>query len=282
MKDTSLVIMAAGMGSRFGGVKQIAPLGPNGEIIIDYSVYDAVKAGFNKVVIIIKKAIEKDFREVAGRKIEKMIDVEYAFQELDKIPSNITTDPNREKPWGTGHAILCAKDKINNPFMVINADDYYGQTVYKSMHDFLVTEDKEMCMAGYKLGNTLSDNGTVTRGVCTTENGYLKEVIETMDIAKDTKIPLDSVASMNMWGLRPEIFDVLDTEFVKFMEKRGGELKSEFLLPEVIDGMIKSGQTKVKVIPTDEVWYGVTYKEDSDTVKAAIKRLTESGIYSGL
>ena len=163
MKDTSLVIMAAGMGSRFGGVKQIAPLGPNGEIIIDYSVYDAVKAGFNKVVIIIKKAIEKDFREVAGRKIEKMIDVEYAFQELDKIPSNITTDPNREKPWGTGHAILCAKDKINNPFMVINADDYYGQTVYKSMHDFLVTEDKEMCMAGYKLGNTLSDNGTVTR-----------------------------------------------------------------------------------------------------------------------
>ena len=282
MKNTSLVIMAAGMGSRFGGVKQMAPLGPNGEIIIDYSVYDAAKAGFNKAVIIIKKAIEKDFREVAGKRIEKMLDVEYVFQELDKIPANIKTDPNREKPWGTGHAILCTKDKIDNPFMVINADDYYGQTVYKSMHDFLVNEDTEMCMAGYKLGNTLSDNGTVTRGVCTTENGYLKEVVETMDIAKDTKIPLDSVASMNMWGLRPDIFDVLDTEFVKFMEKRGGELKSEFLLPEVIDGMIKSGKTKVKVIPTDEVWYGVTYKEDSDTVKAAIKRLTETGIYAGL
>ncbi len=282
MKNTSLVIMAAGMGSRFGGVKQMAPLGPNGEIIIDYSVYDAAKAGFDKAVIIIKKALEKDFREVAGKRIEKMIDVEYAFQELDKIPEGITTDPNREKPWGTGHAILCAKDKIDNPFMVVNADDYYGQTVYKSMHDFLVTEDKEMCMAGYKLGNTLSDNGTVTRGVCTTENGYLKEVVETMDIGRDTKIPLDAVASMNMWGLRPEIFDVLDEGFVEFMQKRGGELKSEYLLPEVIDGMIKSGKTKVKVIPTDEVWYGVTYKEDSDTVKAAIKRLTETGIYQGL
>lgn len=282
MKNTSLVIMAAGMGSRFGGVKQIAPLGPNGEIIIDYSVYDAAKAGFNKAVIIIKKAIEKDFREVAGKKIEKMMDVEYAFQELDKIPQGIKTNPDREKPWGTGHAILCAKDKIDNPFMVINADDYYGQTVFKSMHDFLVEEENEMCMAGYKLGNTLSDNGTVTRGVCTTENGYLKEVIETMDIGKDTKLSLDSVVSMNMWGLRPEIFNILDTEFVKFMEKRGGELKSEFLLPEVIDGMIKSGKTRVRVIPTDEVWHGITYKEDSDAVKAAIKRLTESGIYEGL
>lgn len=281
MKETSLVIMAAGMGSRFGGVKQIAPLGPNGEIIIDYSVYDAVKAGFNKAVIIIKKAIEKDFREVAGKRIEKMIDVEYAFQELDKIPENIKTDPNREKPWGTGHAILCAKNEIKTPFLVVNADDYYGQSVYRDMHDFLVNEDG-MCMGGYKLGNTLSDNGTVTRGVCSGENGYLKEVIETQDIGKDTKIPLDSIVSMNMWGLRPDIFDVLEPEFEQFMKQRGTELKSEFLLPEIIDKMIKKDNAKVKIIPTDEVWYGVTYKEDSDTVKAAIKKLTDSGIYAGL
>ena len=281
MKNTDLVIMAAGMGSRFGGVKQIAPLGPDGQIIIDYSVYDAVKAGFNKVVIIIKKAIEKDFREVAGRKIEKMIDVEYAFQEIDKIPKGIAVTSNREKPWGTGHAILCAKDKIKNPFLVINADDYYGQTVYQKMHDFLVSEENDMCMAGYRLKNTLSDNGTVTRGICKSEDGYLKEVIETREIGKDTKIPLDSIVSMNMWGLRQNIFGELETRFEEFLKSYGNELKSEFLLPEIIDNMIKNNNAKVKVVPTDEVWHGVTYKEDSDSVKAAIKELMDSGIYQG-
>lgn len=281
MKNTDLVIMAAGMGSRFGGVKQIAPLGPDGQIIIDYSVYDAVKAGFNKAVIIIKKAIEKDFREVAGRKIEKMIDVEYTFQEIDKIPNGIKVTPDREKPWGTGHAILCAKDKIKNPFLVINADDYYGQTVYQKMHDFLVSEENDMCMAGYRLKNTLSDNGTVTRGICKSEDDYLKEVIETREIGKDTKIPLDSIVSMNMWGLRQNIFGELEARFEEFLKAYGNELKSEFLLPEIIDNMIKNDDAKVKVIPTDEVWYGVTYKEDSDSVKAAIKRLMDSGIYEG-
>lgn len=279
MKNIDLVIMAAGMGSRFGGVKQIAPLGPEGQIIIDYSVYDAVKAGFNKAVIIIKKAIEKDFREAAGKRIEKMIDVEYVFQELDELPSGFSVPEKREKPWGTGHAVLCARDKIKNPFLVINADDYYGQTVYKKMYDFLSDEEKDMSMAGYRLKNTLSDNGTVTRGICQSENGYLKEVVETKEIGKDTKIPLDSVVSMNMWGLRQNIFDTLETEFEEFLKLRGKETASEFLLPEIIDGMIKKNTARVKVIPTDEVWYGVTYREDSDSVKKAIKRLMDLKMY---
>lgn len=269
------------MGSRFGGVKQIAPLGPDGQIIIDYSVFDAVKAGFDRAVIIIKKAIEKDFREVAGRKIENMIDVEYAFQELDKLPQGFSVNPDREKPWGTGHAILCARDKIKNPFLVINADDYYGQTVYQKMHDFLVLEEDDMCMAGYRLKNTLSDNGTVTRGICESKDGYLKEVIETREIGKDTKIPLNSIVSMNMWGLRCSIFDELEKRFEEFLKAYGGELKSEFLLPEIIDSMIKKDRAKVKVIPTDEVWHGVTYKEDSEEVRAAIKKLMDLGIYAG-
>lgn len=282
MKNIDLVIMAAGMGSRFGGVKQITPLGPEGQIIIDYSVYDAVKAGFNKAVIIIKKAIEKDFREAAGKRIEKMIDVEYVFQELDELPSGFSVPEKREKPWGTGHAVLCARDKIKNPFLVINADDYYGQTVYKKMYDFLSDEEKDMSMAGYRLKNTLSDNGTVTRGICQSENGYLKEVVETKEIGKDTKIPLDSVVSMNMWGLRQNIFDTLETEFEEFLKLRGKETASEFLLPEIIDGMIKKNTARVKVIPTDEVWYGVTYREDSASVKKAIKRLMDLKMYEGI
>lgn len=282
MKNIDLVIMAAGMGSRFGGVKQITPLGPEGQIIIDYSVYDAVKAGFNKAVIIIKKAIEKDFREAAGKRIEKMIDVEYVFQELDELPNGFSVPEKREKPWGTGHAVLCARDKIKNPFLVINADDYYGQTVYKKMYDFLSDEEKDMSMAGYRLKNTLSDNGTVTRGICQSENGYLKEVVETKEIGKDTKIPLDSVVSMNMWGLRQNIFDTLETEFEEFLKLRGKETASEFLLPEIIDGMIKKNTARVKVIPTDEVWYGVTYREDSASVKKAIKRLMDLKMYEGI
>lgn len=282
MKKTNLVIMAAGMGSRFGGMKQIAPLGPDGQIIIDYSVYDAKKAGFDKAVIIIKKAIEKDFREVAGKRIEKMIDVEYVFQELDKIPSGVSVNPDREKPWGTGHAILCAKDKIKDPFLVVNADDYYGQTVYEKMHDFLINCENEMCMAGYRLGNTLSENGTVTRGICKDRDGYLSEVCETHDIAKDTDIPKSSIVSMNMWGLQCGIFEKLERRFECFMNEKGHELKSEFLIPEIIDDMIKKEDAKVRIIPTEEIWYGVTYKEDSESVRKAIRSLMEKGIYEGL
>lgn len=279
---TTLVVMAAGMGSRFGGLKQIAPIGPNGEIIIDFSAYDAKEAGFSKVVFIIKKAIEHDFREAAGKRIEKMTDVEYVFQELDKLPAGFSVPEGREKPWGTGHAILCAKDAIHTPFAVINADDYYGKNAYKIIHDYLV-ENKKICMVGYKLGNTLTENGTVTRGVCDTDNnGFLTSVTETFSLDKNSGIPLDTTVSMNMWGFDNSIFGELETEFVKFLGNLENPLKSEFLLPCIVDKMIKEKGEKVKVLTTNDRWYGVTYKEDVEPVKAAIKKLVDEGLYNEL
>ena len=275
---TSVLVMAAGMGSRFGSLKQIAPVGANGQIILDYSVYDAVKAGFDNAVIVIRKDIEKDFREVAGKRIEKLIDVEYVFQELSEIPEGFSVPEGRTKPWGTGHAVWCTRNVIDNPFIIINADDYYGQSVYKTMHDFLISSD-EMCMAGYALGNTLSENGTVSRGVVTTKDGYMVNVVENTGIAPDTDIPLDTIVSMNMWGLRPEIFDMLDRDFVEFLKNDGDPMKKEFYIPSVIDKMINTTDKKVRVLSTDEKWYGVTYKEDAPIVKDAIKTLTEKGLY---
>jgi len=279
--NATLVVMAAGMGSRFGGLKQITPIGPNGEIIIDFSVYDAIEAGFSKVVFIIKKAIEHDFREAAGKRIEKMTDVEYVFQELDKLPNGITVPEGREKPWGTGHAILCAKDAVKNPFTVINADDYYGKNAYKIIHDYLVN-NKKICMVGYKLGNTLTENGTVTRGVCETNDGYLSSITETFSIDKNSGIPLETTVSMNMWGFDTNIFNELEVGFEKFLGSLENPLKSEFLLPCIVDDMIKNKNEKVKVLTTDDRWYGVTYKEDVDPVKSAIKSLVDKGLYSKL
>jgi len=280
--NTTLVVMAAGMGSRFGGLKQIAPIGPNGEIIIDFSVYDALEAGFSKVVFIIKKAIEHDFREAAGKRIEKMADVEYVFQELTKLPSGFSVPDDREKPWGTGHAILCTKDVVKNPFAVINADDYYGKNAYRIIHKYL-TENKKTCMVGYKLGNTLTENGTVTRGVCETNpEGYLTSVTETFSLDKNSGIPLDTTVSMNMWGFDTSIFNELEGGFSKFLGNLENPLKSEFLLPSIVDGMIKNKGEKVKVLTTDDRWYGVTYKEDVEPVKAAIKKLVDEGLYNEL
>ncbi len=276
---TGVLIMAAGMGSRFGGIKQLEPVGENGQIILDYSVHDAKLAGFDTAVIVIRKDIEKEFREVAGRRIEKMIDVRYVFQEMDKLPEGYTLPADRAKPWGTGHAVLCAKDEVDFPFIIINADDYYGQSVYKTMHDHLVSSD-EMCMAGYSLKNTLSENGTVSRGVCTTDNGYLTKVVEHTAISKDTELDLDSIVSMNMWGLKPRIFDVLDRDFKAFLDKDINTPKSEFFIPSVIDNLINTTDEKVKVLPTNEKWYGMTYKEDMPIVKQAIKDLTEQGYYN--
>lgn len=270
--------MAAGMGSRFGSLKQVEPVGPSGQIILDYSIHDAVKAGFDTAVIVIRKDTETEFRNVAGKRIEKMMDVKYVFQELDNIPDGFVVPDGRTKPWGTGHAVLCAKDVMDCPFIIINADDYYGQSVYATMHDFLVNND-EMCMAGYALGNTLSENGTVSRGVCSIKDGYLCDVVEHTDIGKDTKIPLDTVVSMNMWGLRPRIFDMLEKDFVDFMKIEENPLKKEFYIPSVIDKMIKTTDDKVKVLNTDEKWYGMTYREDMPIVKSAIKNLTDMGLY---
>ena len=276
--NTELVIMAAGMGSRYGGLKQAVPLGTNGELIIDYSVYDAAEAGVDRAVIIIRHDIEHDFREACGKRIEKRIDTEYVFQEPDSHLFGYTTPSTREKPWGTGQAILCAGEKVKNPFLVINADDYYGKSVYKMMYDYL-KDNSGMCMAGYRLGNTLSDNGEVTRGVCETENGYLTKVTECYNIAKDTDIPHDTVVSMNMWGLDTGIFDYLEKDFKKFLDENINEPKKEFCLPTIIDKRIREENKKVRVLETDEKWYGVTYVDDAPVVKQALKTLTDKGLY---
>lgn len=277
--NTDLVVMAAGMGSRYGGLKQIAPIGPNGEIIIDFSVHDAVKAGFTKAVFIIKKEIEKDFREVVGKRIEKMIDVDYAFQELDKLPEGYTVPADREKPWGTAHAVLCARDVVKNPFAVINADDFYGQSAYQIIHDQLV-KNEGMCMVGYKLGNTITENGTVARGVCEVENGILKSVTEHTSIDKNSGIPLDKVVSMNMWGLDPDIFPYMEKEFRLFLDEKINVPKSECFLPSVISKRIIEEGKQVKVLETTEKWYGVTYKDDTPIVRAAMEKFISEGMYN--
>lgn len=281
MNDTTLLVMAAGMGSRFGSLKQIAPMGPNGEILLDYSIYDAVKAGFNKVVFVIKKSIEKDFREVAAKRIEKMCDVDYAFQELYALPNGYSVPLTRKKPWGTGQAVLCAKNKINTPFAIINADDFYGANSYRLIHDYLANGGGK-CMCGYYLGNTLSENGTVSRGVCETENGILKSVTEHTALSKSSPIPMDSIVSMNMWGLDCDIFNVLERDFSLFLEKHINEEKAEFFIPSVIDKLIKSNREQVRVLLTDEKWYGVTYKEDTEGVRAAIMKMMRKGMYDGI
>lgn len=299
MKKTALVIMAAGIGSRFGkGIKQLAPVGPNGEIIMDYSIHDALEAGFNKVVFIIRKDLEEEFRRVIGERIEKITEVEYAFQALEDLPAGFEKPADRTKPWGTGQAVLAAKAVLNEPFMVINADDYYGKEAYVKVHDYLIQEQPDdgilhICMAGFRLGNTLSDNGSVTRGVCHIENGALTGVTETHDIYKTENgaesrseegqaVPLDvnSLVSMNMWGLTPQFMDVLEEGFVKFLsEIKPGDIKKEYLLPEMIDMLIKAGKAKVDVLDTKDTWFGVTYQEDKASVTAAFEKLVKDGVY---
>ena len=301
MKSTTLVIMAAGMGSRFGGgIKQLEKMGPNGESITDYSIYDAIEAGFNKVVFVTRRDLLDIFKEIIGDRIEKVIPVEYVFQELTDIPEGFEVPADRTKPWGTGQAILACKDVVKEPFLVINADDYYGKDAFKMIHDFLVnetdkTEQYEFCMAGFILGNTLSDNGTVTRGICSLdENGKLCAVTETGGIARnaDGQVECDdengnrklcnpaSHVSMNMWGFTPEIFDELTAGFVEFLSSiKAGDVKSEYLLPKVVDKLIKTGKANVSVLETNDKWFGVTYKEDKDASIKAIKELIEKGQY---
>ena len=299
MKKTALVIMAAGIGSRFGkGIKQLAPVGPNGEIIMEYSIYDALEAGFNKVVFIIRKDLEEEFRAVIGNKIEQITEVEYAFQSLEDLPDGFEKPADRTKPWGTGQAVLAAKNVLSEPFMVINADDYYGIEAYVKVHDYLVQKQPEdgllhICMAGFRLGNTLSDNGSVTRGVCHIENGALVGVTETHDIYKTEngaesrsadgtaeELDVNSLVSMNMWGLTPAFMDVLEKGFVEFLQGLdAADIKKEYLLPEMIDRLIKEGKAKVDVLDTKDTWFGVTYQEDKEVVIAAFDRLAKEGVY---
>ncbi|MDO5424448.1 MAG: nucleotidyltransferase [Eubacteriales bacterium] len=300
MKETTLVIMAAGIGSRFGGgIKQLEPVGPNGEIIMDYSIHDALEAGFNRIVFIIRKDLEKDFREVIGNRIEKAANVAYAFQEADNLPAGYTKPEGRKKPWGTGQAILSCKGIVDTPFAVINADDYYGKEGFVKIHDFLVSESpadgiSHYCMAGFILGNTLSENGAVTRGVCQVNaEGNLAGVKETHDIYKTESgagvpdgnggfQPLDpaSLVSMNMWGFTPDILDVLDAGFKEFLASLPeGDLKAEYLIPSVVDDLLKSGKATVTVLKSHDKWFGVTYKEDKELVVNSFKQLIDAGVY---
>ncbi len=293
-----LVIMAAGIGSRFGaGIKQLTPVGPGGEVILEYSVHDALKAGFDRVVIVTRKELEKTFHEMVGDRLSKLCPVEYAFQELDDLPGGRRCPEGRSKPWGTGQAILACKDLVKGSFAIINADDYYGKEAFTLLHDYLAEHGNKpgaYCMAGFILGNTLSDNGSVTRGICQAdENGMLTDVVETHDIVKTADgaavpgengalVPVDpkSLVSMNLWGLTPDIFEVLEKGFGEFLDNvKEGDLKSEYLLPTVIDETIKSGKAGVKVLTTNDKWFGVTYAEDKQTVIDAFKALHDAGVY---
>ena len=281
MKKVALVIMAAGMGSRYGGLKQLDPIGPKGEIILDFSVYDAVKAGFDKVLFITRSDIEKEFRSVIGKRIEKMIDTDYAIQDLNNLPDGESVPSGREKPWGTGHAVYCIKDKVDTPFALINADDYYGKEAYKLICSQLKNGDG-MCMVGYKLGNTLTENGTVCRGICETGNGSLKSITEKCGLDKTCGIPPDTIVSMNMWGLTPEIFEYVENDFKAFLKNIKNPLKDEFYIPAVMDNLIHKHNYDIKVLESEEKWYGVTYREDKKAVADALNEKIEKGYYEGI
>ena len=300
MNKPVLVIMAAGMGSRYGGLKQIDPVDEQGHIIIDFSIFDAIRAGFEKVVFIIKKANEKDFMEAIGNRIAKQIQVEYVFQELDHIPQKYEVPQDRQKPWGTGHAILCCKDVVKEPFAVINADDYYGPKAFQMIYDYLSTHEDDSryryTMVGYILENTLTENGHVARGVCTVSpDGYLQEIHERTQIEKHgedseytedggktwVKLPKGSTVSMNMWGFTPSIFPELEKGFDAFLEEalEKNPLKGEFFLPSMIEQLLQENKATVSVLKSQDRWYGVTYREDKPVVMEAIKRLKKEGLY---
>ena len=275
---TTLVIMAAGLGSRFGGLKQMAPLGPSGQIIIDYSVYDAVRAGFDKVVLVIKRETEREFREIVGRRIERIADVAYAYQSPLDLPQGFTYPEGRIKPWGTGHAVLSARALVDTPFAVINADDFYGAESYRLLHGQLIS-GAPSSMVGFRLGNTLTESGTVSRGICEVHDGYLSGVTEHTALDKDSGIPLDTVVSMNFWGFGTDIFDVLESDFSAFLSAMPDPMKSEFYLPAVVDREIRERGRHYRVLTTPEQWYGVTYREDVDGVRAALARMSAEGKY---
>lgn len=300
-KKPVLVIMAAGMGSRYGGLKQIDPVDEYGNLIIDFSIYDAVAAGFEKIVFIIKKAIEEDFKEHIGKRMEKHAEVAYVYQELDKLPEGYTCPEERVKPWGTGHAILCCAEEIGDaPFAVINADDYYGKSAFKTIYDQLCNmEDDEKChytMVSYDLYKTLTDNGHVARGVCSVdENRMLTDIVERTKIEKHGEqaefteddgatwnpLPQGTEVSMNLWGFTPSIFRELNGRFSAFLDKNlpVNPLKCEYFLPFVVDEMLKEGMADVKVLSSADSWYGVTYKEDKEKVMNAIRSFKEAGLY---
>lgn len=295
MKPT-LFVLAAGMGSRYGGLKQLDGVGPNGETIMDYSIFDAVNAGFGKLVFVIRKSFEQDFRDKIVKKYEKKIPVELVFQEFDKLPEGFKPNPERVKPWGTNHAVMMGKDVINEPFAVINADDFYGRESFKILADTLSelnNSENNYCMIGYRIGNTLSESGTVARGVCETdENGYLTGVVERTQVKRingevcfkdenDQWIAVEdnTPVSMNMWGFTPDYFKYSDDYFVKFLEDNQDNIKAEFFIPLLVNHLIVNKTAKVKVLDTPSKWFGVTYAEDRPDVVAKLKELSDNGTY---
>ncbi len=294
MKKPTLLILAAGMASRYGSMKQIDGFGPNGETIIDYSIYDAIKAGFGKVTFIIKEEFKENFQSIFEEKLKGKVETDYVFQNFDLTKYGIQEEIYREKPWGTGHAILEAKNQINEPFCVINADDYYGYDAFKKMADFLINEasDTKYSIVGYKIGNTLSENGAVSRGVCQTDkNGYLSQINERTKVYPENgkvyfeedgekhELPADNPVSMNFWGFTPSVFPITEKLFVEFAKNNADKPKAEFFIPLIADALVKSGEASFKVIPTDEKWFGVTFKEDKPIVQESINKLIKDGVY---
>jgi dTDP-glucose pyrophosphorylase len=293
MKPT-LLVLAAGMGSRYGGLKQIDPIGPNGEIIIDYSVYDAIRAGFGKVVFVIRRDIETEFKAVVGSRFAGVIEVDYVYQDLDALPAGFSVPEGRVKPWGTAHAILMAKDIIDGPFAVINADDFYGAAGFKVMADHLAQakdgEWADYCMVGYVLRNTLSEHGTVSRGICRADDdGFLVDVVErtrirktgntAFDEADEVALTGDEPVSMNLFGFTPSFFDHLDVGFREFLTVQGTEMKSEYYIASPITHLIESNQAKVRLLSSTDAWFGVTYPEDKPSVVASVRKLVDAGAY---
>ncbi len=293
MTKPTLLVLAAGMGSRYGGLKQIDPVGPSGETIIDYSIFDAMRAGFGKLVFVIRKDIEQQFREIVGARFEKRIAVEYVYQELDKLPAPYTLPTGRTKPWGTTHAILMAKGVVKENFAAINADDFYGQHAYKLIAQHLTSGTLDYAMVGFILKNTLSDFGTVARGVSRVDgNNYLTNIVEMMKISRDgqgakdegpdgkmTSLTGEEAVSMNFWGFTPALFPQLEIEFEKFLKRAGGEQKSECYIPATVGDLVTSGRAKCKVLRSSDSWFGVTYREDRPQVVESIRKLIAKGDY---
>jgi hypothetical protein len=293
MTKPTLLVLAAGMGSRYGGLKQIDPVGPAGETIIDYSIYDAMRAGFGKLVFVIRHDIEQQFREIVGSRFEKRIEVEYAFQELNKLPAGFSVPEGRTKPWGTTHAILMAESVVKEPFAAINADDFYGQRAYQVLAEHLTSGTADYAMVGFILKNTLSDHGSVARGVSRTDaHHYLTSIVEMLKIERDgagakntdadgkvTKLNGDEAVSMNFWGFTPALFPQIKTAFEAFLQKSGRELKSECYIPMTVGELVTGGQAKVKVLRSPDSWFGVTYREDRPQVVESIRRLIAKGDY---
>ena len=296
MKEPILVVMAAGMGSRFGGLKQITPVDEQGDIIMDFSLYDARRAGFRKVVFIIKKAIEESFKENVGRRMEDWFDVRYAYQELDKLPAGYAVPEGRVKPWGTAHAIACAAEEIDGPFAVINADDFYGRTSFQAVYDFLTGDAPvdQQAMVGYRLKNTVTENGSVARGVCQVENGLLTDITERTHIEQrgadivytedgETFLPLsgETLVSMNLWGFHQEMLEEFTGRFKAFLDENlpQNPLKCEYYLPSVANAQIREGRGTIRVLPTAECWHGVTYREDLRSVREAVAGMKAEGLY---